>query len=135
MGGTCGIMDGTSGTTGSTTGGPSVSSSSSNQNNPGCNACNYHHTPGQCLHTNLECHVCGEKGHVHRNCPRKGQFGGQQGQNPTSSNLMIKMIRTNFAGTVLKEFSVIEEALASDIFLGIIYITIPKLLVAVSTIV
>lgn len=36
---------------------------------------------------------------------------------------------------VLKEFSIIEEALASDIFLGIIYTTIPKLLVAVSTIV
>ena len=73
--GSSGTTGGTSGATG--TGGQSSSSSSSNQNNPRCNACNYHHTPGLCPHVNLECHVCGEKGHIHRNCPRKGQFGGQ----------------------------------------------------------
>lgn len=51
----------------------------SNQNNLRSNVCNDHHTPGQCPHANLECHICGEKGHIHRNCHRKGQFGGQQG--------------------------------------------------------
>ena len=133
LGGTSGIMGGTSGTTGNTTGGPSASSSSSNQNNPRCNACNYHHTPGQCPHANLECHVCGEKGHIHRNCPRKGQFGGQQGQNSSSSNLMIGLVQTNVAAARTEEFPVIEEAPASDIFLGIIYTTVPKLLAAIST--
>ena len=89
LGGTSGIMGGTSGTTGSTSGGSFASSSLSNPNNHRCNACNYHHTPGQCPHANLKCRVCGKKGHIHRNCPRKGQVGGQQGQNRMSSNLMI----------------------------------------------
>lgn len=43
------------------------------------------------------------------------------------------MVRTNVAAAVLEEFSMIEKALASDIFLGIIYITVPKLLAAIST--
>ncbi len=81
---------------------------------------------------NLECHVCGEKGHIHRNCPRKGQFGGQQGQNSSSSNLMIGIVQTNIATVETEEFLVIEEALASDIFLGIIYTMVSKLLVAMS---
>ena len=130
-GGGSGTTGGTSGATG--TGGPSLSSSSSNQNNPRCNACNYHHTPGLCPHANLECHVCGEKGHIHRNCPRKGQFGGQQGQNSSSSNLMIGMVQTIVAAAGTEEFPVIEEAPASDIFLRIIYTTVPKLLAFMST--
>ena len=63
---------GGSSTTGSTsgttkTGGSSAGSLTSNQINPRCNACNYYHNPGQCSHANLECHICGEKGHIHRN--------------------------------------------------------------------
>ena len=122
-------MGGTSGGVGR----PSAGSSTSNQNNPRCNACNYHHTPGQCPHANLECHVCGEKGHIHRNCPRKGQFGGQQGQNPTSSGLMIGMAQTNVTATTLEKFPMIEEVSASDIFVGTIYTTVPKLLATMST--
>ena len=86
-GGGSGTTGGTSGVTG--TSGPSPGSSTSKQNNPRCNACNYHHVPGQCPHANLECHVYGKKGHIHRNCPRKGQFGGQQGQNSLSSNFFF----------------------------------------------
>ena len=56
--------------------GPSISSSTSNQNNVRCNACNYHHIPGQCPHANLEYHVFGEKRHIYRNSPRKDQFDG-----------------------------------------------------------
>lgn len=43
------------------------------------------------------------------------------------------MVQTNVAAAALEEFPVIEEAPASDIFLGIIYTTVPKLLAAVST--
>ena len=45
---------------------------------------------------------------------------------------MIGMVQANVAAAALREFPVIEEAPASDIFLGIIYTTGPKLIVAVS---
>lgn len=46
---------------------------------------------------------------------------------------MIGMVQTNVAPAVSKEFPVIEKAPASNIFLGIIYTTIPNLLAAIST--
>ena len=53
-----GTTGGTStGRTGGTISEPFPSSSSSEQNNPRCNACSFHHIPGQCPHANLECHV------------------------------------------------------------------------------
>lgn len=114
------------------TGRQSSSSSSLNQNNTQCNVCNYHHTPGLCLYINLECHVCREKEHIYKNCPRKGQFSRQQGQNYSSSNLMIGIVQTNVSVAKTKEFLVIKKAPASGILLRIIYTTVPKLLVAIS---
>ena len=75
---------GDSGTTGGTSGAMGTgrqysSSSSSNQNNLRCNTYNYYHIPELYPYVNLEWHVCGEKGHIHRNCPRKSQFSRQQG--------------------------------------------------------
>lgn len=46
---------------------------------------------------------------------------------------MIEIIQTNIANTGIKDFAVIEEAPALDIFLGIIYSMIPKLLATIST--
>ena len=46
---------------------------------------------------------------------------------------MIGMVQTNVAVAAIEEFSVIKEAPASDIFLGIIYTTVPKLLAIMST--
>ena len=43
------------------------------------------------------------------------------------------MVQTNVTAATLEEFPVIEEAPASDIFLGLIYTTVPKLLATVST--
>ncbi len=120
----------TSGATG--TGESSASSSSSNQNNPRCNPCSHHHASKKCPNTDFEYHVCGERGHIHQNCLIKAQLGGQQGPNSTSSNLMIEMVQTNIAATTTEEFPVIEEAPASDIFLGIIYTTVLKLLATLS---
>ena len=74
------------------TGVPFASSSSSNQNNPRCNSCNRHYASRKCPNTDFEYHVCGEKGHIHQNCLIKGQLGEQQGQNSTSSNLMIEIV-------------------------------------------
>ena len=123
-GGGSGTTGGTSGATG--TGEPSSDSSKSNQNNPRCNACSYHPAPGQCPHANLECHICGEKGHIHRNCPRKGQLSGQSGQNPSSSNLMIGMVRTNVAAAATEELPLTGKAPAPDTPLGTTYTTAPK---------
>lgn len=75
-----------------------------------------------------------KKGHIYKNCPRNGQFSGQQSQNSLLSNLMIEIIQTNIAVVRTKEFLVIEEALTLDIFLRIIYITVPKLIAAMSII-
>lgn len=46
---------------------------------------------------------------------------------------MIGMVQTNFAAAGTEKFPIIEEAPALDIFLGIIYTTVPKLLAAMST--
>ena len=46
---------------------------------------------------------------------------------------MIGMVQTNVTAAKLEEFPVIEEAPASDNFLGLIYTTVPKLLATVST--
>lgn len=46
---------------------------------------------------------------------------------------MIGVIRTNVAIAAIKEYSVIEDAPALDIFLGMIYTTVLKLLATVST--
>lgn len=43
------------------------------------------------------------------------------------------MVQTNVAATTTREFAVIEEAPAPDIFLRIIYTTVPKLLATMST--
>ncbi len=48
---------------------------------------------------------------------------------------MIGIVQTNVAVTTTEEFPVIEEAQASDIFLGIIYTSVPKLLATMSTMV
>ncbi len=45
---------------------------------------------------------------------------------------MIEMVQTNFAAAKLEKFPMIKEALASDIFLWIIYTTVPNLLEAMS---
>ncbi len=46
---------------------------------------------------------------------------------------MIGMVLLNVANSKLKKFSLIEEALASNIFLGIIDTTVFKILATVST--
>ena len=122
-------MGGTSGGVGK----PSTDSSTSNQDNPRCNACNYYHISGQCPHENLECHVYREKRHIYKNYPRKSRFGREQGQNLMSSGLMIEMAQTNVTATTLEKFLMIDEVSASDIFVGTIYTTIPKLLATMST--
>ncbi len=45
------------------------------------------------------------------------------------------MVQTNVAAIITEEFPVIEEAPTSDIFLGIIYTTVPKLLATMATMV
>lgn len=45
------------------------------------------------------------------------------------------MVQTNIAIVGIEEFFIIEEALGSDIYLIIIYTTVPKLLAAISTMV
>lgn len=112
-----------------------LSASFLNQNNPQYNICNYHYTFSQCLPANLECQVCDEKRYIHKNCLKKGQLGRQQGQNFTLSNIMIEIIQTNIAAIIIKQFSIINKVSASDIFLGIIYTTIPKLLTTAFTLV
>ena len=49
------------------------------------------------------------------------------------SGLIIGMIQTNVTITKLEEFPMIEEALVSDNFLGLIYTMVPKLLATIST--
>lgn len=46
----------------------------------------------------------------------------------TLSYLTIRIKQINIASIAAEEFLVIEKTLTLDIFLGIIYITIPKLL-------
>ena len=46
---------------------------------------------------------------------------------------MIGMIQTNVAAASRREFTVIKEAPALDIFLRIIYTTVPKLFATMST--
>lgn len=48
---------------------------------------------------------------------------------------MIGMVQGNITATITEKFSMIEETLASDIFLKIIYTTISKFLMAMSRIV
>lgn len=62
-------------------------------------------------------------------------MGEQQGQSSTSSNLMIGMVQTDKAAIAIEEFPVIEKAPAEDIFLGIIYTTVPNIMAAMSTMV
>lgn len=112
-----------------------ASLSSTNQNNPWYNVCNYHYASVQYLNTNLECYICGKKGHIHRTYFKKSQLSRQQSQNSTLSYLFMKKIQTNIVATIIEEFAIIEEAPASNIFLEIIYTTVLKLLAAMSTLV
>ncbi len=59
---------------------------------------------------------------VQRDCLRKSQLDRQKSQNPTSSSLIIEIIQTNVAATILKNNFIIEEASTSYVFLNIIYI-------------
>ena len=60
-------------------------------------------------------------------------MSGQSGQNPFSSNLMIGLLCANVAPAAIEQFPVIEKAPASDVFVGIIYTMVPKLLATMST--
>lgn len=67
------------------------------------------------------------------NYPKKSQFNRQQDPNFLSSNLIIRMVQINVAVAKSEKFPMIEKAPALDIFFGIIYTTIPKLLTIMST--
>lgn len=87
----------------------------------------------QAMSKNLKCQIYNKKGHIHRNCPKNGQLDEQQYQNSFLFNLMIGMIQSNVVTARIEEFSEIEEVLALDIFIKIIYNMVPKLLAAMLT--
>ncbi len=70
---------------------------------------------------------------MYSNCPKESQFSKQQVQSLALFPLLIRLVETNIAVAKLEKFSLVEEAPASNIFLGMIYITIPNLLGAVLT--